>query len=176
MKIGFKATRDFYCRDHKFEIGKTYELPGTPIPCEYGFHYCVKPIDVLGYYPIQNDFHLLEIEDIGISIYHEDKIATNKLRVVREIPKEEYYELFGMINNELTINGLNGIWVKHKYDQNNNLIYLENSYGAWLKYEYDERNNLTYIEDSSGYHSIRTYDQNNNVTSYFSYHKQKDRK
>jgi hypothetical protein len=34
----------------------------------------------------------------------EDKTATNKIRIIREIPKEEYYELFGVINNELTHN------------------------------------------------------------------------
>jgi hypothetical protein len=65
MKTGYKATYNFACRDHKFEIGQTYELLGTPIPCQYGFHYCVNPKDVLDYYPMKNCFRLLEIEDLG---------------------------------------------------------------------------------------------------------------
>jgi hypothetical protein len=97
MKTGFKATHDFVCIDHKFEIGQTYELKGKPIPCHYGFHYCVNPKDVLEYYPIQHNFRLLEIEDLGDSITDDNKSVTNKIRIVREIPKEEYYQLFGIV-------------------------------------------------------------------------------
>jgi hypothetical protein len=59
MKTGYKATYDFICLDHKFEIGQTYELQGTPIPCEYGFHYCVNSKDVLKYYIIKRDFRVI---------------------------------------------------------------------------------------------------------------------
>jgi hypothetical protein len=60
MKTGFKATYDFMCKSHKFEIGQTYELPNQPIPCKYGFHYCQNPKDVLEYYSIKHNFRLLE--------------------------------------------------------------------------------------------------------------------
>ena len=192
MKTGFKATYDFICRDHKFEIGKTYELPGIPIPCKYGFHYCQDPINVLEYYSIQYNFRLLEIEDLGESITQEDKTVTNKIRIIREIPKEEYYPLFGIVNNELKIttedywykrkyderNNListsdsYGNWENQKFDERNNLIYYQNSNRTWQKYEYDERNNCTYSESSSGYHVFRTFDENNTEISYKSYYKQ----
>jgi hypothetical protein len=176
MKTGFKATYDFICKDHKFEIGKTYELLGTPIPCNYGFHYCENPINVLNYYSLQHNFRLLEIEDLGDSIVKEDKTVTNKLRVIREIPKKEYYQLFGIVNNELTIHYENGSWIKHTYDERNNLIYYQNSNNKLIKYQYDERNNWIYSEYSDGYSTKQTYDENNNRISYKSYYKQKYRK
>ena len=163
MKTGFKATYDFICRDHKFEIGKTYELPGIPIPCKYGFHYCQDPINVLEYYSIQYNFRLLEIEDLGESITQEDKTVTNKIRIIREIPKEEYYPLFGIVNNELTIHYKNGSWEKCKYDERNNIIYHEASDGYCEKRSFDERNNCIYSENSTGYHTKQTYDENNNL-------------
>jgi hypothetical protein len=134
MKTGFKGTYNLTCIDHKFEIGQTYEVEGNPIPCQYGFHYCTNPIDVLKYYSIQNNFRLLEIEDLGDSVTEEDKTATNKIRIVREIPKEEYVQLFGIVNNELTTKSeSDGCWEKRTYDQNNNLISYENSDGIWTK-------------------------------------------
>ena len=163
MKTGFKATYDFICLNHKFEIGKTYELPRTPVMCKYGFHYCKNPINVLNHYSIQHNFKLLEIEDLGECIHSCDKSVTNKLRVIREIPKEEYYQLFGIVNNELTIKRSYSFHMKHKYDQNNNLILYKNSNDYSVKYDYDQNNNLIFIEDSNGWWEKRKYDQNNNL-------------
>ena len=162
MKTGYKATYDFTCLDHKFEIGQTYELEGTPIPCEYGFHYCVNSKDVLKYYMIQRNFRLLEVEDLGESIVKEDKTVTNKLRVVREVPKEEYYPLFGIINNELTITNESGNCEKRKFDERNNCIYLEYSSGFWKRRKFDQNNNCIYVECSNGYWQKNTYDESNN--------------
>jgi hypothetical protein len=163
MKIGYKATYDYICRDHKFEIGQSYELQGTPIPCVYGFHYCQNPIDVLHYYPIQHDFRLLEIEDIGESITQGNKSVTNKIRIIREVPKEEYYQLFGVVNNKLTISaGIFGAWERRTFDENNNEIFYQNSDGNWEKREYDERNNCIYYATLSGFWIKREYDERNN--------------
>ena len=149
MKTGCKATYDYFCRDHKFEIGQTYELSEKPIMCYYGFHYCVNPKDVLQHYPIKHDFRLLEIEDLGESITQGNKSVTNKLRVVREIPKEEYYSLFGIVNNELTIiDEEDDYWATFKYDERNNLIRYDDSYGNWVEREYDQNNNQVYYKNS----------------------------
>jgi hypothetical protein len=161
MKTGFKATYNFMCRNHKFEIGKTYELQGIIVPCNYGFHYCINPIDVLEYYPIQHNFRLLEIEDLGTSVTDGNKTATNKLRVAREIPKEEYYSLFGIVNNQLTTTDEFGYWAKRTFDERNNRIRYENSHGYWTKFEYDERNNCIYYETSNRYWQKQTFDENN---------------
>jgi hypothetical protein len=183
MKTGYKATYDYICINHKFEIGHSYELSHKPIPCQYGFHYCVNPKDVLHYYPIQHKFRLLEIEDLGESITEGDKSVTNKIRIIREVPKEEYYPLFGIVNNKLKFVNIfgclekrefdernnciyyeksNGDWQKYTYDERNNKIRYEESGGYWVKHEYDERNNQIYYEDSNGYWDKYTYDVNNN--------------
>jgi hypothetical protein len=166
MKIGYKATYDFICRGYQFEIGQTYELPNKPIICQYGFHYCVKPKDVLVYYSIRHNFRLLEIEDLGESIVKEDKSVTNKIRIIREVPKEEYYQLFGVFNNELTITDKSGYCGKYKFDERNNQIYSQDLFGNWDEREYDERNNCVYIKSSNGYHTKQTYDENNNLIYY----------
>jgi hypothetical protein len=146
MKTGYKATYNFMCRGYVFEIGHSYELKETPRPCKYGFHYCVNPKDVLYYYPIRNCFRLLEIEDLGDSVTEGNKTATNKIRIIREIPKEEYYPLFGIVNNEFTFEDSDGFWFKQKFDENNNEIYIEDSDGFWFKREYDENNICLKIE------------------------------
>jgi len=162
MKTGYKGTYDFVCRGHKFEIGQIYELPRKPILCEYGFHYCINPIDVYCYYPIKHNFRLLEIEDLGESVTEGNKTATNKIRIIREIPKEEYYQLFGIVNNELTIPNKFNTWEKHGFNERNNRIRYEDSSGYWEKYEYDERNNIIRYQNSSGYWEKREYDERNN--------------
>ena len=166
MKTGFKATYNFYCKDHKFEIGQTYKLQGTPIPCHYGFHYCENPINVLNYYSIKHDFRLLEIEDLGDSIVKEDKTVTNKIRIIREIPKEEYYSLFGIVNNQLKITYENGSWEKGTFDANNNCIRFEDSDGYWKKRTFDENHNCIYSENSIGYWEKYKYDERNNCVYY----------
>ena len=42
---------DLSCRGHKFEIGKTYEMPGPIEACARGFHACEHPLNVFDYYP-----------------------------------------------------------------------------------------------------------------------------
>jgi hypothetical protein len=165
MTTGYKGTYNFTCLDHKFEIGKTYELSGTPIPCVYGFHYCVNPKDVLEYYSIKHNFRLLEIEDLGESIIDYNKSVTNKIRIVREVLKEEYYQLLGFVNNELTITDKYGYWKKHEFDERNNCIRYENSNGYWEKREYDERNNCICVY-SDGYWFKHEYDERNNCIYY----------
>jgi hypothetical protein len=176
MKTGYKATYDYICRDHKFEIGKTYELSRTPILCKYGFHYCLKPKDVLDYYPINQEFHLLEIEDLSSQTqldYFKRISVTNKIRIIREIvDKKEFLNLLGsyhqyddnknLIYSEYT----NGYWKKFYYDELNRLVFNTDSDNLWFKRKYNKNSRLIYYEDSFGYHECFEYDENDCKTYY----------
>lgn len=169
MIIGYKGTYNFTCINHKFEIGETYELPNIPIMCHYGFHYCTNPINVLTYYSIVPEFKLLEIEDLGDSYSRYNKSVTNKLRVIREVPKEECEKLFNQkfefSENEVKFIEPDGFWQKYQFDKNRNRIYVEDSSGRWSKRKFDENNNMIYEECSSGFRSKFEYDNKGRFTN-----------
>ncbi len=48
--IAYKGMNsDMTCRDFQYEVGKTYKTDKAEL-CEYGFHACLNPRDVLNYY------------------------------------------------------------------------------------------------------------------------------
>lgn len=73
------------CRGFKYEEGKDYEEEGEIGACENGFHFCLHPLDVFGYYPPayigMNKFH--EVEGSGYMDADEDdtKIACSKIHI-----------------------------------------------------------------------------------------------
>ena len=92
---GYKGfNKDMTCRDFQYEIGKEYETNEEIELCKRGFHFCKKIIDVKGYYNIENDEVILcEIEATGEIIEGDDKCVTNRIKIIREISKEEMYIL-----------------------------------------------------------------------------------
>ena len=82
---GFDAA--FSCRGHAFEVGKTYTLDGEAIICERGYHACLHPLDVLGYYGARKS-RFAEVEMIGGLVREkggDSKVAATAIRIVREI-------------------------------------------------------------------------------------------
>ena len=89
---GYKAFKPgWVCRDFQYEIGKTYELPEDQKLqiCKCGFHFCKNPIDVFGYYSIEDGTLFAEVEALGDIQYEGTKYCTNKIRIVREFTIEE---------------------------------------------------------------------------------------
>ena len=170
---GYKATYDFKCRDLTFEIGKTYTFEGELIPCRQGLHFCKNPDDLLIYYPYQSNLRILEIEVLGDVIDEENKSVTNTLKVIREIPFNEWNKIFNQHSFTKKGNGLeikreylDSSWEKSSYDDNGNLIYFETSSGYWEKSKYNENDNKIYFEDSSGYWEKYTHDESGNLIYY----------
>ena len=77
------------CRDFQYEEGKDYEETGDITACGNGFHFCLHPLDVFGYYPPatvgMNKFH--EVEGTGdMDVDTDDtKIACSKIHIGAEL-------------------------------------------------------------------------------------------
>src|SRR5574344_798655 len=93
--IGYKGFQsDLTCRGFQYEIGKTFKHDGDIKLCEAGFHFCKKIEKVANYYSIQDkDIRICEIEALGKVIEGNDKCVTDKIKIVRELTKDEMYEL-----------------------------------------------------------------------------------
>ncbi len=77
----------------QFELGKTYFVDGEVIPCKNGFHFCEKIEYLNCYYNIANS-RIFEVEADGIIIRTEDKCVTERIKLVRELSKEEISKYF----------------------------------------------------------------------------------
>lgn len=150
FKIGYKGTYNYICRDHKFEIGQTYELPYRPATCYCGFHYCKNPKDVLRYYPINPKFKLLEIKDIGKTSRESDKCATNKIKILREITDHSELEFllkckFKIEENYYCLWHEDG-FDEYEWNEQDQIVYYNNQDNKWYKKTYDNKNRLIFME------------------------------
>lgn len=166
-----------YKSDYNCKIGKIYSLDrklGIGIKDEEFIFY--KKIEDMECKMVQNkNIKIIEIQIIGDIITKltnrpnriEIKYITNKFKVLREVPKEEWKNCKFDKNNNLTYyKSSNGYWIKQEFDENNNNTYYENSNGHWSIQKFDKNNNEIYHEHSTGFWRKRKYDQNNNEIYY----------
>ena len=79
--------------------GKQYSCPGifeefvSPSVCNVGMHFCKNAADCFRYYDFDPNNHVAEVIAHGTVKEGEDKCATNKLEIVREIPWAEVLEV-----------------------------------------------------------------------------------
>ena len=184
---GYKASENGVCRGMLYEVGKTYTLDEPAILCQCGYHYCEKIDDTLTYYPYTNGVtKIFEIEDLGLGESLYDKSVTNKIRIVREIPLEEWNGLmkcnkfddagnlilykteglcwrqyeYNTYGDTIKYSTYDGYWKTTEYDVNRNKIRFEECDGTWVKWEYDQDGQQTRYENSSGYWETWEYDKN----------------
>ena len=94
MIRGYKVfDPDWRCRNKQYSCPGEYEEDVTPMACERGMHFCEKPADCFRYYEFDANNHVCEVEAYGDIDRGENKICTNKLRVIREIPWDEVLRL-----------------------------------------------------------------------------------
>jgi hypothetical protein len=134
---GYKASYDGLCNNNfLYEVGKTYEMEEDPIICKRGFHFCENPDDVLKYYSIGfKSFVLFEIDAIGKIDKWYDKSCTNKIEIIRIIPKSEYKNVFNKENIVM--------------DENDNLIYYKDTH-AGFEARFDENHNCVWYKNYFG--------------------------
>ena len=88
--IGYKAfNKDLTCRGFQYEIGKTFSMDESPIPCERGFHFCKSIAECYEYYPISDDTRICKVEALGeIQTNDENKYCTNIIKIIEEITED----------------------------------------------------------------------------------------
>ena len=95
MKAYKVFNNDWTCRGFKYEIGKTYELEGNLEVCKNGFHACEKLVDCFNYYTFDSNNKVAEVEILGDIVKDNDKIATNKIKIVKELT---WYQVLDKVN------------------------------------------------------------------------------
>lgn len=92
--IAYKGfNKDMTCRGFQYEEGKTYEYDEA-ILCKKGFHACLKPLEVLDYYPPSSSvYHVVELEGVCSELNGDSKVCARKITIGREISIRELSEL-----------------------------------------------------------------------------------
>jgi YD repeat-containing protein len=189
--VAYKATYNFKCRNQVYHVGKTYISPKLQM-CAHGIHFCLNMQDTIKFYEPTNKFVLLEIAVLGTVQTDGCKSVTDKIKVLRVVPKEEYtkqmldamtafeYDDHGNLikethndfefykytyderGNKLTMADQDGDIWKYEYDENNRLVAEVDFMGCRDTYEYDERGNQIARINQDGSKTIFEYDNNNN--------------
>ena len=73
----------------QYQIGVTYFHDGQVKVCGEGFHSCLQPQHCFNYYSFDRQNRVFEVEISGVIDCGEDKIASEKIHFIREIPWEE---------------------------------------------------------------------------------------
>ena len=94
MTKGYKVFNpDWTCRNKQYTCPGEFEEDITPVECESGMHFCENPADCFRYYDFNPENHVCEVEAYGDIDRGANKVCTNKLRVIREIPWDEVLRL-----------------------------------------------------------------------------------
>ena len=91
---GYKVfSPDWTCRGKQYFCPGTFEEFVSPSVCNVGMHFCKNAADCFRYYDFDPNNHVAEVIAHGTVAEDENKCATNKLEIVREIPWAEVLEV-----------------------------------------------------------------------------------
>ena len=91
---GYKVFNpEWTCKEHKFEIGKTYKHIGDIVHCRSGFHFCLNLADCFNYYAFDSSNKVAEVEALDKWITNGDKTVCNKIKIIKELTWEECLRL-----------------------------------------------------------------------------------
>ena len=94
MVKGYKVFNpDWTCKGKQYTCPGTFEEDVNPSVCNVGMHFCKNAADCFRYYDFDPNNHVAEVIAHGTVAEGEDKCATNKLEIVREIPWGEVLEI-----------------------------------------------------------------------------------
>lgn len=91
---GYKVFNpDWTCKGKQYSCPGTFEEDVNPSVCNVGMHFCKNAVDCFHYYDFDPNNHIAEVIAHGAVAEGENKCATNKLEIVREIPWTEVLEI-----------------------------------------------------------------------------------
>ena len=91
---GYKVfNSDWTCRGKQYSCPGTFEEFVSPSVCNVGMHFCKNAADCFRYYDFDPNNHVAEVIAHGTVAEDENKCATNKLEIAREIPWAEVLEI-----------------------------------------------------------------------------------
>ena len=91
---GYKVfNSDWTCRGKQYSCPGTFEEFVSPSVCNVGMHFCKNAADCFRYYDFDPNSHVAEVIAHGTVAEGDNKCATNKLEIVREIPWAEVLEI-----------------------------------------------------------------------------------
>ena len=91
---GYKVFNpDWTCREKQYTCPGTFEESVIPSVCDAGMHFCKRAADCFNYYSFEPSNHVAEVVAYGMIAEDGDKCATDKLKIVREIPWSELLEI-----------------------------------------------------------------------------------
>ena len=94
MVKGYKVFNpDWTCRDKQYTCPGLFEEDVNPSVCNVGMHFCKNAADCFRYYDFDPNNHVAEVIAHGTVAEGEEKCATNKLEIVRDIPWAEVLEI-----------------------------------------------------------------------------------
>ena len=103
MKAYKVFDENWKCRDFQYKVGETYELQGDPILCKIGFHACYNLAGCFNYKEFTSKNKVAEVKILGDFVGDvTDKIATNKIRIIREI---SWFEVLQKVNSGINNSG-----------------------------------------------------------------------
>ena len=101
--IAYKGMKsNMTCRDFQYEIGKTYKTDKAKL-CNCGFHACLSPLDVFGYYPQNEDSRYFKVKlsgEIAKCGSLDTKVAATEITILEEINIDEVIKTTEWWKNE----------------------------------------------------------------------------
>ena len=88
--VAYKAfDKDLKCRSYQFAVGNEYEVSGSIIPCNNGFHACQNPLDVLDFYDL-TESRFAKVTQFGEYKTDGNKTASAKIKIDIELKLPEF--------------------------------------------------------------------------------------
>ena len=97
---GFKVFKsDWTCRNKQYTCPGKFEEEGEIEVCGHGMHFCENAVDCFNYYDFNSNNKVAEVIAYGTVLKDGNKSCTNKLEIVREIPRDEVLRIINTGKN-----------------------------------------------------------------------------